>query len=508
MEEHETIRRKTAANAVYQTLYQVLTLITPLITSPYISRVLGADNLGIFTFSFSIVSYFMLISALGVVNYGTRTVALCKNNRFERSVTFWNLYSMQLLSSSIAIVGYCVYLIAVYKRSNNNSEFAITMIQGLWLLGTTFDVSWFFFGVEDFKKTVTRSIMIKLLTVLSILLFVKRGLHPLITYTIIMAGGHFISVLVLIPMLKQYIDYVPPKWQEMRKHIKPNLVLFIPLLASSIFHTMDKTMLGIMSPSGTKTELGYYYNSDKLVNIPLQIINGFGTVFLPRATKLFSESRKKGLLFIDKTFEINIAVTCLLSFGIAGCAKEFVPFFFGPGYEECIILAYLFVPILMVKAVSIFFRMQYLVPTHGDLIYTKATIAGAVVNVIANAVLIPDYLLGVKLMGLGAKGAVIGTFIAETVVMVYQFMAVKKSVPTLQWIKKSSVYLLIGLFVLLSMRLSARMQLYIIFQLILEIIVGGIVFFLFAVMYWRITGKCIVLKEEVINLFNRKKNTN
>ena len=323
-----------------------------------------------------------------------------------------------------------------------------------------------------------------------------------------MAGGHFISVLVLIPMLKQYIDYVPPKWQEMRKHIKPNLVLFIPLLASSIFHTMDKTMLGIMSPSGTKTELGYYYNSDKLVNIPLQIINGFGTVFLPRATKLFSESRKKGLLFIDKTFEINIAVTCLLSFGIAGCAKEFVPFFFGPGYEECIILAYLFVPILMVKAVSIFFRMQYLVPTHGDLIYTKATIAGAVVNVTANAVLIPDYLLGVKLMGLGAKGAVIGTFIAETVVMVYQFMAVKKSVPTLQWIKKSSVYLLIGLFVLLSMRLSARMQLYIIFQLILEIIVGGIVFFLFAVMYWRITGKCIVLKEEVINLFNRKKNTN
>ena len=482
-------------NIGYQTFYQILAVITPLVTSPHISRVLQADNLGKFTYSYTTVLYFSLVCLLGVANYGSRTIAQCKDDVYERSRTFVNIYSFQFISSTIAILAYIGYVFLILPlKGVENIEITIAIIQIVTLVGYMFDVNWFFFGIEAFRITVTRNISIKILTVICILIFVKKEHSPLIVYTLIMSIGNFLSYIMLIPILFKKLVFVKPTWIEMRKHIIPNIKLFIPLIATSVYHIMDKSMLGdlvVDKGYGTKAELGYYYNADKLINIPLGVINGFGIVLLPRVSRMIAEKKSDSsiLRFLDETIEINISVTCLLSFGIAGCAKEFIPLFFGSGYEKCIILTYIFAPVLIFKATSSFFRMQYLVPKKLEKVYIYSTIAGAIVNLIFNLVLIPDEICGIRCGGLGSVGAVIGTLIAEIVVVFVQFIFCHERLPIIKWTKVFVTYSLIGFCEFLCMRCVSVFFNNKFISVILEILTGGIVFILFTLLYFVFTGR-------------------
>ena len=266
-------------NLGYQTIYQLLNTCIPLITSPYLARVLGAEKQGVFSFTQSIVNYFSLIAMLGVMNYGTRTIATCFEKK-ERSLSFWNVFIMQLITSIIALLLYFLYIVFICNENKN-----IASIQSLYIFSCIVDINWFYFGIERFKTTVTRSIIIRIITVVLILLFVKSP-DDLWLYTLIMSGGTFLSNLILWGLIRNEIyisDLKHVTLQSICSHLKPNLVLFIPILAMSVYHIMDKTMLGILSDY---EQVGYYYNADKIINIPIGIISGIGTVMLPRMTML------------------------------------------------------------------------------------------------------------------------------------------------------------------------------------------------------------------------------
>lgn len=450
-------------NLGMQTAFQILNTCLPLITAPYLSRTLGATALGVYSFTSSIVSYFILFAMLGTVNYGTRTIAAAKENKEERSKCFWGIFLFQVIVTVICLLAYIVYMFLICK-----DNFIIAWIQGITIVCCCFDINWLFFGVENFKITVTRSMIIKIVTVVLILLTVKTT-EDLWLYTLIMAMGTLVSQIVLWIYVPQYISFSKISIKDIQKHIKPNIILFIPLLAMSVYHIMDKTMLGILS---SYEQNGFYYNADKLINIPLCIINGIGTVMLPRMTALYNSDQNKEanellIISLEGVGLVSIAMAC----GIAAISNEFVPFFFGSGYEPCILLTVVLSPVLIIKGFTNTLRTQYLVPLKMEKYYISSVLSGAITNLGCNLLLIPR---------LGALGAVLGTLVAEFVACVIQFVIIRKNFDFKSCLKSCFVYLCAGLLMVVLVRAVSHISVNIILKILIEIVIGGIIFILVA----------------------------
>lgn len=465
-------------NIGYQTIYQILNTFLPLITSPYLARVLGAEKQGVFSFTQSIVNYFMLISMLGVINYGSRTIALCGDNRDKRSDCFWNIYALQICVTLISLTFYSIY-ISFFCAENIH----IAFIQTIYLFGALLDINWFFFGIEKFKITVTRSIFIRLSSVLLIVLFVKSP-EDLWVYTIIMAGSPFVSNAILFYFLPRDIEIKSVKEIQLKKiikHLKPNIILFIPILAMSVYHIMDKTMIGLFS---TYTQVGYYYNADKIINIPIGIINGIGIVMLPRMTTLIKQNEESESNNLFKlSFEIVFSISSAMAFGIACISKEFTPFFFGKGFEPCILLIIVLSPVLIIKGLSQTARMQFLIPRHLEKIFIESVLLGVVVNLIINIVLIKR---------IGSMGAVIGTLTAEFITCLWQYLKMHKYMNNINTLLKSLIYIVFGLMMFIVVRVTASFFNGGFTSLIVEIITGSLTYGILCIMYWKISKNKIL----------------
>lgn len=466
MSENTSIKK----NLGFQTAYQILITCLPLITSPYLSRVLGASQLGVYSFTSSIMSYFALFALLGTVNHGTRSIASCGADRRKRSETFWNIYLMQVSTSLLCTLGYVGYVLLIVKENK-----LIAAIQTIHVLSCVLNINWLFFGVEDFKRTVTRNALIRIASVILILFLVKKP-DDLWLYALIMVGGELVGQIIMWAYAGTHIEKATVDFKEVLANLKPSLMLFIPLLAMSIYHIMDKTMLGALS---SFTQSGYYYNADKVVNVTVGVISGISTVMLPRMTALISSGKKKES---DELFKLSMEGTAIvgiaMAFGIAAIANEFEPVFFGPGYDECVLLTIVLAPVLIIKAFSFTARYQYLVPHHKEKSYTVSVIVGAFVNLIANSLLIPSY---------GAMGAVLGTLLAELSACVWQYLSIRKLISLEKTLVSCIAYLGFGLLMFLLVRLVATISINLYIKILLEVLTGVVAYFAFCEAYWRLT---------------------
>lgn len=455
--------------------YRVITIITPLITSPILSRALGVDNLGVYSATLTFVNYFVLFSMLGIENYGNRTIASVQGDKERLKKTFWNIYTVQFIACLIAIAAYTFTF-----RFIDSERKIISLLQGIWLLSSLLNVNWYFFGTEQFRLTVIRNIIVKILAVLAIVLFVRKP-SDLNLYTFIMAADAALSCGILWPFLTKEVGFSCSKWDDIRKHIKPIFVLFVPIMAVTVFHVMDKTMLDVMS---SERELGYYYSADKIINIPLMAITAASTVMLPRISNIYSTGEGKEIKgILSKSFELTALLTCSIAIGIAAIAKEFVPFFFGPGFEPCVQLVYWFTPVLLAKAFGDFIRMQYLIPTHHDRLYTLAIFAGAGTNLLLNYLLIPPY---------GALGAVWATLAAEVVVTVVQAFFVRKDLPFVSFLAANSAYFFMAAVMLAAVRgFANHVVLPTWIKILCMIGVGVVAFSICCLPYWKINRKSV-----------------
>lgn len=455
-------------NIGFQTAYQLLNTCLPLITAPYLARVLGAEQLGIFSYTSSIVAYFTLIGMLGTNTYGTRSIASTKDDKNKISYVFWSLYGFQSLFTGIVLVAYIFYLFFI---CGDNLSIAVAQI--IAIVACFFDISWLFFGLEHFQLTVTRNFLVRILTVGAILVFVKKP-SDLWIYTLIMTGGTLISNAVLWAYLPRLVVLCRVRFRDCLQHFKPNLVLFIPLAAMSVYHMMDKTMLGLLS---TYEQSGFYYNSDKIINIPVGILNGISTVLLPRMTALISSGEKSES---DRLFGLSLeGITWLsvaIAFGISAIAKEFIPVFFGTGYDECIILTIVLSPVLVIKGLSVAARNQYLIPYKLERIYIQSVVIGAIINLFMNLALIPSY---------GAMGAVIGTLVAEFTACLVQYWIMRKYIKLGKVYKDTIIYFIIGFGMFIIVRMAALIQLNIYVKLLIEIFCGAFFYVISCFLYWK-----------------------
>lgn len=408
-------------------IYQVLTILTPLLTTPYISRVLGTEGVGEYSYAYSIANYFVMFALLGVNNYGNRAIAMAKDSKEKMCHTFWEIYCFQLALDIFICIVYSIYILVVCDNKTLGGVMILFVISG------ALDINWLFFGLEEFKTTVVRNIVIKLLSVACVFVFVKNK-EDVWIYSLIYAGSALASQLFLWTVVKKYIYFVKPSLSEIKQHIKPNLVLFIPVLAISLYTIMDKIMLGMIT---NKSEVGYYESCERILQLPLGFINALGTVMLPRISHmLVNKQDEKTQQYLEKSLLFAMFLSSSISFGIMGVSREFVPLFFGDGFEKCIWVFQALMPSCLFLSFANVIRTQFLIPNKKDKVYVVSVIAGAVCNLIINALSIPF---------LGAIGASIGTLIAQAVVCFVQCFYIRHEIAIKMYLYETIPFLFAAL---------------------------------------------------------------
>ena len=453
-------------NFAYNIAYQILIIILPLITTPYVSRVLGVDGVGTYSYTYSIAYYFCLFGMLGISNHGNRSVALSKSDKNKLSETFWNNYIIQLLASFLSLI--CYFLFIIFFFDGNKT---IAYIDSIFLLSYMIDISWFFFGLEQFKMTVTRNTIIKVSTIIFIFIFVKNP-GDLWKYTLILSLGTFLSQLYLWFHLRKYITFKKPEIAKIKKNIKPILLLFIPVISYSIYKVMDKIMLGNLSEI---SQVGLYENAEKVVGIPLSIITAFGTVMMPRISTLVGENNKDQINQYTKlSFKYFTIIVSAMTFGLVGISEVFSPVFFGKEFTKCApLIAGLSFTLIFLTWANII-RTQYLIPNKKDKPYIISMICGAIVNFIANCIFIPI---------LKAPGALIGTILAEFIVFFVQFLYVRKEMVVFKHIKNNFIYLFFGLIMCIVVYYEGMVLSNSLKTLIIQIVSGGLLYIVLVLFY-------------------------
>jgi O-antigen/teichoic acid export membrane protein len=448
------------ANFLWNASYQVLRIITPLITMPYLSRVLGATQLGVFSYTYSVATWFSLFCVLGLNQYGNREVARVRDDPDKLSRTFWSIYAMQIITSLIVSAIYLVYAFL------SGDYFLYSLIWFFFVITEVFDINWFFFGLEEFRITVIRNFIVRLLTVVAIFVFVHQQ-SDLVVYCLIQSIGGGISYMVLIPFLRGRVRFYKPKPSEVALHFLPNLQLFAPIVAISFYTQLDKVLLGNLATD--IAQVSFYDYSEKISQIPLAVVQALGTSMLPRMSSIISKGqREQAHHYLDMSIWFASILSFGFMFGIMAVAQEFIPLYLGEEYLPCVVLTMTITGMIPLIAWSNALGVQYLLPMGEDRKYTVSVIVGAVVNVVSNIILIPQ---------IQAMGAVISTLISEAVVTVIQCLYTRKELPLGKYVRSAVPYVFIGLAMFLVVRAAATpLDALGILGFLLEIALGVVVY--------------------------------
>lgn len=470
-------------NYIYNVIYEVLIIVIPLITSPYISRVLGAEQVGIYTYCYSIVSYFVLFARLGIVNHGSRSIAGAKTEE-ERNKIFSNTLVIQIFLTILMIILYVLYFSFFDLEYHTMSVIMLT-----YLVAAAFDVNWFFFGVEQFKITVTRNIIIKLIST-TLLFFLVREPSDLWKYGLILGFSQLGGQVAVWPYLKRYVKFVKPELKEIKPQFIAIIILFIPQIAVSLYKMMDKIMIGHYC---TKSQLGFYEYASLIVNLPLGFITSLGTVMLPRISALMKDgNNKKSLEYTHYSIIFAVALSTAFAFGLSAIAPVFIPFYFGEEFAPASELLVGLSITLMFLAWANVVRTQYLIPSKKDKEYIISLFCGAAANVVINVLLIPKY---------QAWGAVIGTIVAEVTVCVLQTFMSRNYVPVWKYIKECIGFIFNGFIMFVGVRLIAEIKCCTLLSLALQVIAGVVIY---CILMWLYVQKILHIPVIKIILKNSK----
>ena len=414
-------------NYIFNVAYQVLVILTPLITAPYLSRVLQPDGIGRASFAESIVSYFSLVAVMGISSYGQREISYVQNDISKRSEVFWNAKILGFCTAGITIV---IYIIFSLLQKENSTLYLILTLN---LVANFFDITWFFQGMEDFAKTVTRNAIVKIMQICYIFLFVKDK-TDLPLYVLGLGLFTMLGNLSLWPYLPKYITKVKLSALKPFKDFKVVLSLFIPSVAIQIYTVLDKTMIGIIT--GSEYENGYYEQAMKISKMLLVLVTSLSTVMVPRIGHLFENNKKDEIQrYMYRGYRFVWFLGIPMCLGIIMTADNFVPWFFGAGYEKVIPLLKilsLLIPLIGINNVS---GTQYLVPTKRQNLFTLTVSIGAITNFCLNLVLIYFF---------KSIGAAIASLAAETIIPIVQLILLRKEISPLHVIKEGVHYYIAG----------------------------------------------------------------
>ncbi len=400
-------------NYLYNSAYQLIAIIIPIITAPYLSRVLGPYNLGIEGYVSSVCQIFTTVGMIGLSSYSIREIAYVRNDKYKRSKVFWEL--------NIARCVVFILTLIVYFLTTWNSPYKIYyMVQIIWIFSTFFDVSWLFSGMEIFRITVARNFIIRLATVAFIFLFVKDQ-NDLFLYISLWALSQLIGTVSILPQVRKYIQFVPLTDLEIKKHFLPSIRVFLPQLATMLYLQVDKVMIEHLT-NDTK-QVAFYNQAEKLIKAPLALITAASTVMMPRiANEFVNKGTEKIQSYLKSCLEFLMLMSFPVAFGIAGIAKPLVPWYLGEDFLPVATAMIVLSPIIVAIAATSLSGDQYFLATKQTKILTISYTISAILNLIINYLLIPIY---------GFVGAAIGTVVAEYSVLIMQYYVLNKQIKIL-----------------------------------------------------------------------------
>ena len=417
-------------NYFYNLIYQIFLVIVPLIVTPYISRVLTPDGIGKYSFSYSIINYFLIFGSLGFGYYAQREIAKYQNDIENQSKIFWEIILCRLIPVFISVViNSLLCALYIYKDYTQ-----LMLIFNINLLALVFDIAFFYQGKEEFGKLVIRNLLIKSISIVLIFLFVKNQNHLLI-YALINSISVLTSAFSMWILIHKYLVKIKIRKLKPLRHFKGTLILFLPTIAVSVYMILDKTLIGLLikdtytvfDEDGNEIikkvsdlENGYYEQSEKIVKLVMTVITSIGTVMIPRNSKEFAEGN---LSNVNKNIAFSSSLVLLLgiplTLGMISLADMFVPWFFGEGYDKCIILIRIMAPLIIIIGFSNVFGLQYLIPLGKDKLFTFSVVSGALINFTLNVFFIKAW---------WSIGAAIATIIAEFVVTIIMSIMVRNSI--------------------------------------------------------------------------------
>ncbi len=453
-------KKSLTKNYILNSIYQIFAIIVPLITTPYISQRLLPDNVGINSYVNSIVTLFTTIGLLGLNNYSVREIAYVRKDQEKLNKVFSEMFFLRIIFMIITLL---IYLIFAYSNSN---YFNYYMIYLFTFIATFLDITWLFQAMEELQTTVIRSIIIKTLSTISIFIFIKDS-NDLNLLMLIYSLTSFVSTFVLYFSFRKIITKIYFKNIDMKRHIIPNLKLFLPQVATLIYCQFDKVMINDLT--GEVAQVGFYNQAEKVVKIPLTLITSLSTVMLPRISEEFiNKNIKKLKEYISTAFRFSMLLAIPLTFGLIAISYGFIPWFLGPGYEAS-------APILISLSVTVIFislsnvsGAQYLTATNQTRKLTISYCVSAVVNLLLNFIFIKKF---------GALGATIGTIVAEALVAIIQISSMKSVIHFIDILKFSVKYIISGIIMIICCSLLYLVLSPSILLTLLQIIIGFIVYF-------------------------------
>lgn len=399
---------KILKNYIYNLVYQIVAIILPLVTIPYASRVLGAEMIGINSYTNTIISYFVLIANIGLTAYGNRTISYTRDSVLKRSQKFWEILVIKIIMALFSLSLFFIFTL-IYQEYTT-----FLYIQSIQILATAIDISWFFTGMEDFKRTVTRNILTKILSAICIIAFVKSR-EDLWLYILILVLSTFLGNLTLWTYVFDVIELINFKHLQLKEHIKPVFVLFIPQLATTLFLTLNKLLLGNLS---TLSQSGYFDSADKVIRILLTFITAVGTVIFPRIANSFNKGEQRN---VEELLKLSFGAVNIIAFpmivGIMVIGRPFSILFFGSEFEGIeIVLGILSIELIFMGWSSILGN-QFLVAINKTKGLTVSVFIASLILLISSFILIPI---------LGATGASISSVIGEATIALVQLYYTSK----------------------------------------------------------------------------------
>ena len=428
----------TKKNVAYNVAYRIFSILLPVVTAPYLSRVVGTAGVGLYSGAWTVSEMFCLVGMLGLADYGVRTIAQVRDDREKLDRTFSGIWQMQLLVAGVTLLFWFVYVFLVAGK-----EKYIALHLTMMSVSCLCSFDWCLMGLDQFKPVALRNTAVKLIAAASVFIFIKN-IDDLWIYGFAWSLATLLGNLSCVLTLKGKVSYHRVSMKETLKHLRPCAVLFISVAAVSIFRKMDKIM--VFNIAG-EDQNGLYENAEKIIYCLSGFISAIGTVMMAKVSHMQEKGETEKISRnIDRSMNLVICMVSAMAFGVAAVADRFAPLFFGDEFHYSgVLMVPLGFTLIMIGFANVI-RTQVVLPQKRDHIFVKSVCTGAVVNLIVNACLIRP---------MGSMGAVIGTLVAELTVPVVQFIILRKELPYKRFMGYVLAYAVIGGIMMVCVRLVA-----------------------------------------------------
>lgn len=423
------------SNVIFNFISKILVLIIPLITTPYLARVLHEEGNGQISFATSIITYFILFANLGFETYGQREIARRQDNKYQKSLAFWELIVIKTL---LMIVSESVLLLFVFTIGFGEYT-SLILILSIQVVATALDIQFLFQGEEDFKSIAIRTIILKIAGLVCIFVFVKDEADTWI-YALCLSLSVIVSNIVMWPAIIKRICRVKVRDMHIWHHFLPTLMIFLPTLAVTIYSVFDKTMIGLLSPN-PDYDNGCYEQAYKLNSVALLLVTIVPYVLVPRNAYDYASGNREGMQYhIDFALHYVLMIGLPLIAGFAVLSDNLCSWFLGEGYAEVPLLLCIMSVRFIFSGLGVIFGDSIFIVIGKEKYVTLSAVVAAVLNVGLNALFIPYF---------GAVGAAIATAIAEaSICIVLGIFAIIKKFISLKSIGLMSVKYLISAIVM------------------------------------------------------------